>query len=33
MFWLARRAISKTTAVKLARYFHVPLHFFVEASR
>ena len=27
-----RRAISKTTAVKLARYFHVPLHFFVEAG-
>jgi HTH-type transcriptional regulator/antitoxin HigA len=25
-----RRAISKATAVKLARYFRVPLHLFVE---
>ena len=27
-----RRAISKTTAVKLVRYFRVPLHLFVEAG-
>jgi HTH-type transcriptional regulator/antitoxin HigA len=27
-----RRAISKATALKLARFFRVPVHLFIEAS-
>jgi HTH-type transcriptional regulator/antitoxin HigA len=27
-----RRAISKATAIKLARYFRLPLHLFIEAA-